>query len=57
LSGALIFAPTPNIVGPASHASQLKLHNKHQPGDAYNPAAFIDKPGYDAALKRSVKAI
>jgi len=34
----------------ASHASQFKLHDKHQPGDAYNPAAFIDQPGYDAAL-------
>jgi metallo-beta-lactamase class B len=35
----------------ASHASQFKLHGKHQPGDAYNPAAFIDQPGYDAALR------
>jgi len=34
----------------ASHASQFKLHDKHKPGDAYNPAAFIDQPGYDAAL-------
>ena len=34
----------------ASHASQFELHNKHQPGDAYNPAAFIDQAGYDAAL-------
>jgi metallo-beta-lactamase class B len=30
----------------ASHASQFNLHNKHKPGDAYNPAAFIDKEGY-----------
>jgi len=34
----------------ASHASQFKLHDKRKPGDAYNPAAFIDQPGYDAAL-------
>jgi len=34
----------------ASHASQFELHNKRQPGDAYNPAAFIDQAGYDAAL-------
>ena len=34
----------------ASHASQFKLHDKHKPGDAYNPAAFIDRAGYDAAL-------
>lgn len=34
----------------ASHASQFKLHNKHKPGDAYNPMAFADKAGYDAAL-------
>ena len=34
----------------ASHASQFNLHDKHKPGDVYNPAAFIDQPGYDAAL-------
>ena len=34
----------------ASHASQFKLHDKHQPGDAYNPAAFKDQTGYDSAL-------
>jgi metallo-beta-lactamase class B len=34
----------------ASHASQFKMHTKHKPGDAYNPAAFIDRAGYDAAL-------
>lgn len=34
----------------ASHSSQFKLHEKHKPGDAYNPAAFIDKAGYDAAI-------
>ncbi len=34
----------------ASHASQFKLHDKHKTGDAYNPAAFIDKAGFDTAL-------
>jgi metallo-beta-lactamase class B len=34
----------------ASHASQFKMHTKHKPGDAYNPAAFIDQAGYDASL-------
>ncbi len=34
----------------AAHAGQFHLHEKHKPGDAYNPAAFIDKPGYDAAI-------
>ncbi|MGG9962268.1 subclass B3 metallo-beta-lactamase [Ferruginibacter sp. SUN106] len=34
-----------------SHASQCNLHDKHKPGDAYNPAAFKDQAGYDAALK------
>ncbi len=34
----------------ASHASQYKMHDKHQPGDAYNPAAFKDQQGYDIAL-------
>jgi len=35
----------------ASHASQFNMHKKHKPGDAYNPTAFIDQGGYDAALK------
>ncbi len=34
----------------SSHASQFKMHDKHQPGDAYNPAAFTDQAGYDAAI-------
>ncbi|MEO6837477.1 MAG: subclass B3 metallo-beta-lactamase [Ginsengibacter sp.] len=34
----------------ASHASQFGLHDKHHPGDAYNPGAFIDRKGYDAEL-------
>ncbi len=35
----------------ASHAGQFKMHSKHKPGDDYNPAAFADQAGYDAALK------
>jgi metallo-beta-lactamase class B len=34
----------------ASHASQFKMHSKHQPGNGYNPVAFKDQAGYDAAL-------
>jgi metallo-beta-lactamase class B len=36
----------------ASHASQFGLHTKHKPGDAYNPAIFIDHKGYEAALSK-----
>lgn len=34
----------------SSHASQFKMHNKHKPGDAYNPDAFRDQKGYEASL-------
>lgn len=34
----------------ASHASQFNMHDKHKPGDAYNPMAFADRAGYDATL-------
>jgi len=34
----------------ASHASQFDLQAKHKPGNAYNPKAFIDRAGYDAAI-------
>jgi metallo-beta-lactamase class B len=34
----------------AAHDSQFNLHEKHKPGDAYNPAAFIDQPGYATAI-------
>jgi len=30
----------------ASHASQFGLHEKHAPGDAYNPERFVDPKGY-----------
>jgi metallo-beta-lactamase class B len=35
----------------SSHASQFDLHKKHKPGDAYNPEVFIDRAGFDNALK------
>jgi metallo-beta-lactamase class B len=34
----------------ASHASQFDLIGKHKPGSPYNPAAFMDKKGYDAEI-------
>jgi metallo-beta-lactamase class B len=34
----------------ASHASQFSLQDKHKPDDAYNPEAFFDQKGYDAAI-------
>jgi metallo-beta-lactamase class B len=40
----------------ASHASQFDLHKKHQPGDPYNPMAFSDRAGYDAAISDQQKA-
>jgi metallo-beta-lactamase class B len=40
----------------AAHASQFNLHKKHKPGDAYNPDAFKDRAGYDAALDGLTKA-
>jgi metallo-beta-lactamase class B len=39
----------------SSHASQFDMHDKHKPGDAYNPAAFKDQSGYDAALSELQK--
>jgi len=35
----------------AAHASQVNLHEKHKPGDPYNPQSFVDRPGYDQELK------
>jgi len=40
----------------ASHASQFDLHKKHQPGGPYNPMAFNDRAGYDAAISEQQKA-
>lgn len=39
----------------SSHASQFDLHEKHKPGDPYNPEAFRDRKGYDAALDKLEK--
>jgi metallo-beta-lactamase class B len=36
----------------AAHASQFDLHRKYQPGNPYNPAAFSDRAGYDAAIRQ-----
>lgn len=35
----------------AAHAGQFNLHEKHKPGDAYNPQAFVDRAGYDKELQ------
>lgn len=40
----------------AAHAGQFDLHKKHQPGDAYNPMAFADRAGYDAAIAEQQKS-
>ena len=34
----------------SSHASEFGLHSKRQPDDAYHPAAFTDREGFDAKL-------
>lgn len=34
----------------AAHASQFRLHEKHKPGDTYNPGAFKDQSGYEREL-------
>jgi metallo-beta-lactamase class B len=34
----------------ASHASQFGLHDKHKPGDAYNPKAFGGRKDYDLEI-------
>jgi metallo-beta-lactamase class B len=40
----------------SSHAGQFELHEKHKPGDAYNPEAFKDREGYDSTLDELQKA-
>ena len=35
----------------AAHASQFHLHTKRKEGDAYNPAIFADRGGYDKVLE------
>lgn len=34
----------------SSHASQMDLHEKHNPGDSYNPEVFADRPAYDSTI-------
>jgi metallo-beta-lactamase class B len=34
----------------SSHASQYGLHRKYKPGDAYDPARFVDPDGYRKAV-------
>lgn len=34
----------------AGHASQYELHKKHKPGQAYDPATFVDPEGYKASV-------
>jgi metallo-beta-lactamase class B len=36
----------------ASHAAQFRMHEKHKPGDAYDPNRFVDPQGYLAAVER-----
>lgn len=40
----------------AAHAGQFDLQQKHPAGSAYNPQAFIDQRGYDAALNELYQA-
>ena len=39
----------------SSHAAQFRLHQKHKPGDAYRPGAFIDRAGYDEVVENLEK--
>jgi metallo-beta-lactamase class B len=39
----------------ASHASQFDLHQKYQPGDAYDPERFVDPQGFQAAVAQLEK--
>jgi len=34
----------------SSHASQFDMHKKHRTGDKYDPEAFFDQAGFDAAI-------
>jgi metallo-beta-lactamase class B len=34
----------------SSHASQFELLSKHKPGGGYDPAAFMDRKGYDTEI-------
>ena len=39
----------------ASHASQFGMHDKHKPGDPYNPDRFVDPAGFLASVQRLEK--
>jgi metallo-beta-lactamase class B len=39
----------------ASHAKQFGLHEKYQPGDAYDPNRFVDPEGYRKAVAKLEK--
>jgi hypothetical protein len=34
----------------ASHAAQFNMHDKHKPGDPYDPSRFVDPKGYVAKV-------
>ena len=36
----------------SSHASQFGMHGKRKTETVYNPEAFVDRKGYDEALKK-----
>jgi metallo-beta-lactamase class B len=40
----------------AAHTGQFHLHEKHHPGDPYDPMAFADRPGYDAGIREMQEA-
>jgi metallo-beta-lactamase class B len=40
----------------SSHASQFGLHSKHKPGDPYDAQVFMDRKGFDEAVK-SLEAV
>lgn len=40
----------------ASHASQFNMHQKHKPGDKYNPEAFRDDAGFRQSVAELEKA-
>ena len=39
----------------ASHAAQFRMHEKYQPGDAYNPDRFVDPKGFHDSVERLEK--
>lgn len=52
---AATFAKQKNLdidVWVAAHGGQYGLHNKYQPGQAYNPNNFVDPRGFQAEVRR-----